>query len=96
MGETFSGVDYATGVAASKEFAELVADSGLDVTPAQAAIAWVCQQPGVSSVIPGARNVEQAEANAVAGSLAPLPDELATAIAGLYDDRIRAQVHARW
>ena len=42
VGETFSGVDYATGVEAAQEFARLVADSGLDVTPAQAAIAWVC------------------------------------------------------
>ena len=96
VGETFSGVDYATGVDASREFAALVADSGLDVTPAQAAIAWVCQQPGVSSVIPGARNVAQAEANAVAGSLPPLPADLVAAIAGLYDARVRAQVHTRW
>src|SRR6476661_6180592 len=44
VGETFSGVDYATGVDAAQEFARLVADSGLDVTPAQAAIAWVAQQ----------------------------------------------------
>src|SRR5919112_3417072 len=44
VGETFSGVDYATGVEAAREFARLVADSGLDVTPAQAAIAWVAQQ----------------------------------------------------
>ena len=96
VGETFSGVDYATGVAASREFAELVAESGLDATPAQAAIAWVCQQPGVSSVIPGARNVDQAQANALAGSVAPLPDELTAAIARLYDDRVRARVHTRW
>ena len=96
VGETFSGVDYATGVSASRVFAGLVADSGLDVTPAQAAIAWVCQQEGVSSVIPGARSVGQAEANAAAGAVAALPEDLLTAITGLYDDRIRAQVHARW
>lgn len=96
VGETFSGVDYATGVTASQEFAALVADSGLGVTPAQAAIAWACQQEGVSSVIPGARNVGQAEANAAAGALAALPDDLVVAIAGLYDERIRAEVHGRW
>ena len=96
VGETFSGVDYGTGVAASRKFADLVAVSGLDVTPAQAAIAWVCQQEGVSSVIPGARSAGQAEANAAAGAVAALPDDLMAAITGLYDDRIRAQVHARW
>ena len=38
-----------------------------DVTPAQAAIAWLWQQPGVTTVIPGARNVDQARSNAGAG-----------------------------
>lgn len=96
VGETFSGVDYATGVAAAREFAALVAASGLDVTPAQAAIAWACQQPGVSSVIPGARDAGQASANAAAGTVAPLPPELLEGIRSLYDSRIRAQVHGRW
>ena len=40
-----------------------------DVPPAQAALAWVVQQPGVTTVIPGARSPEQARANAAAGSL---------------------------
>ena len=61
VGETFSGVDYETGVAAAQEFSALVESSGLsDVTPAQVALAWVVQQPGVTTVIPGARNVDQA------------------------------------
>src|SRR5690349_5842711 len=74
VGETFSGVDYETGVQAAQEFSALVASSGLsDVTPAQAALAWVVQQPGVTTVIPGARNVDQASSNAAAGSVGALP-----------------------
>ena len=74
VGETFSGVDYATGVEAAQEFSALVsAELGPDVTPAQAAIAWIWQQPGVTTVIPGARNTDQASANAAAGSVGPLP-----------------------
>lgn len=97
VGETFSGVDYATGVEAAQEFARLVADSGLgDVTPAQVALAWVCQQPGVTTVIPGARNVAQAQANANAGQIGPLPVSLLDAVRDLYDRRIREQVHGRW
>jgi aryl-alcohol dehydrogenase-like predicted oxidoreductase len=97
VGETFSGVDYATGVEAAQEFARLVADSGPgDVTPAQAAIAWACQQPGVTTVIPGARNVAQARANASAGQLGPLPASLLDGVRRLYDRRIREQVHGRW
>ena len=96
VGETFSGVDFATGVEAAQEFARLVAESGLDVTPAQAAIAWVAQLPGVSTVIPGARNTDQARSNAAAGAVGSLPDSLVAAIADLYDRRIREQVHGRW
>ena len=96
VGETFSGVDYETGVSAAQEFSALVSDSGLDVTPAQAAIAWIVQQPGVSTVIPGARNVDQARSNAAAGLVGELPPAFLDGVADLYDRRIRDQVHARW
>ncbi len=97
VGETFSGVDYATGVEAAREFSGLVADAGLpDVTPAQAAIAWIVQQPGVSTVIPGARNVSQASSNAAAGMVGELPQSFLDGVRDLYDRRIREQVHGRW
>ena len=96
VGETFSGVDYATGVSAAQEFSALVASSGLDVTPAQAAIAWIWQQPGVSTVIPGARNTSQATSNAAAGEVGDLPASFLSGVAELYDRRIREQVHGRW
>ena len=92
-GETFSGVDFDTGVDAAREFAAL-APAG--ATPAQAALRWVVQQPGVSTVIPGARNATQAEQNAAAAALPPFSDSDLAAIADLYDRRIRAQVHDRW
>lgn len=96
VGETFSGVDYATGVSAAQEFSALVASTGLDITPAQAAIAWIWQQPGVSTVIPGARNVSQAEANAAAGLVGELPASFLEGVAELYDRSIREHVHGRW
>jgi aryl-alcohol dehydrogenase-like predicted oxidoreductase len=92
-GETFSGVDFDTGVDAAREFAALAPDGA---TPAQAALRWVIQQPGVSTVIPGARNAEQAEQNAAAAALPPFSDAELAAIEDLYDRRIRAQVHDRW
>jgi aryl-alcohol dehydrogenase-like predicted oxidoreductase len=93
VGETFSGVDYDTGVEAAREFAALVPDG---MTPAQAALRWVIQQPGVTPVIPGARNVEQATANSAAADVPALPDDVLARIADLYDRRIRALVHDRW
>jgi aryl-alcohol dehydrogenase-like predicted oxidoreductase len=93
QGETFSGVDYATGLEAAAEFAALAPEGA---TPAQTALRWVVQQPGVTSVIPGARSVAQARANAAAARLDPLDADTLTAVRDLYDRRIRAQVHGRW
>ena len=94
VGETFSGVDFEQGVAAAQEFAALAADTGL--TTSQAALAWVSQLDGVSSVIPGARSVDQARANAVAGSADALPAEFTVAVTELYDRYFRTAVHPRW
>ncbi|WP_165064837.1 aldo/keto reductase [Marisediminicola senii] len=94
VGETFSGVDYESGVAAAQEFAALAADTGL--TTPQAALAWIAQLDGVSSVIPGARIVEQAKSNAVAGSAAQLPTQFDAAVSELYDRYFRAAIHPRW
>ena len=64
--------------------------------PAQAAIAWVVQQRGVTTVIPGARNSEQARANAEAGRLGRLDPGFLEGVRRIYDEHIRATVHPRW
>ncbi|MBN9141008.1 MAG: aldo/keto reductase [Micrococcales bacterium] len=94
QGETFSGVDFDEGVEAAREFSALAADAGL--APATAALAWVAQRPGVSTVIPGARNVAQAEANAAAGSVPELGEAFSASVRELYDRRLRAAIHPRW
>jgi aryl-alcohol dehydrogenase-like predicted oxidoreductase len=95
VGETFSGVDFETGVRAAAEFTELAREAAPHATAAQVALAWIAAQPGVSSVIPGARSAEQARANAAAGAL-ELPDGFGSAVQELYDREIRASVHERW
>ena len=98
VGETFSGVDFARGVAAAQEFAALVAADAAasGFSTAQVALAWVAQLDGVSAVIPGARNVAQAESNAAAGSVPRLSPEFTAAVTQLYDREFRAAVHDRW
>jgi aryl-alcohol dehydrogenase-like predicted oxidoreductase len=93
VGETFSGVDYDTGVTAAQDFSGLAPDG---MSPAQLALRWVIQQPGVTCVIPGATTVDQALANSAAADLPALPEPTLTAIQNLYDHHIRAQIHARW
>ncbi|MCW2614789.1 MAG: aldo/keto reductase [Frankiales bacterium] len=93
VGETFSGVPYDVGVAAAREVSA-VTPAG--ATTAQLALRWILDQPGVTTVIPGARNAEQARANAAAADLAPLAPEVLDRLEGVYDRDVREHVHARW
>jgi aryl-alcohol dehydrogenase-like predicted oxidoreductase len=94
VGETFSGVDYAQGVEAAQRFSALAAE--LNLAPATAALAWLTQLPGVSTVIPGARSPEQARANAAAGEVADLPPAFHESVVALYDEYFRSTIHERW
>jgi aryl-alcohol dehydrogenase-like predicted oxidoreductase len=93
VGETFAGVPFDVGVAAAREVAEV---AGGDVPTAAFALRWVIDQPGVTSVIPGARNVTQVRGNVAAASMAPLSDTQLSDLERIYDERIRASVHDRW
>lgn len=93
-GETFSGVDYEQGVEAAREFAAFADSQGL--TAPVAALAWLAQVPGVTTVIPGARSIRQAVSNASAGSVPALTPEFTTQITDLYDRYFRQSVHPRW
>jgi aryl-alcohol dehydrogenase-like predicted oxidoreductase len=93
VGETFSGVDFATGLEAVRRLRPLVPEGA---TMAQFALRWILDQPGVSVVIPGARNPEQVAGNVGAEALNPLTDEQLTAVREIYDELIRPQVHDRW
>ncbi|MGY2704694.1 aldo/keto reductase [Nocardioides sp. HB32] len=97
VGETFSGVDFAVGVEAAQAFVDLIDTVGpTGLSPAEVALAWVWQQPGVTTVIPGARNARQARANAAAGDADPLPPAFLDGVRDLYDRYFRAAVHERW
>jgi aryl-alcohol dehydrogenase-like predicted oxidoreductase len=93
VGETFAGVPFEVGVAAARELSRLVDDGS---TLAQFALRWVIDQPGVSTVIPGARNPEQVAGNVAAASLPPLSDDQLAGVRDVYDRLIREHVHDRW
>ncbi|MEU7742353.1 aldo/keto reductase [Nonomuraea sp. NPDC049158] len=93
VGETFSGVDYDTGLRAVARLKPLVPEG---MTTAQFALRWIIDQPGVSVVIPGARDARQAGANAAAAGLPGLTEETRAAVTAVYDELIRPQVHDRW
>ena len=93
VGETFSGVPYEVGLQAVEELRELV-DPGM--TLAQFALRWVIDQPGVSTVIPGARNPQQVRSNAAVAELPPLSDAQLRGVTDVYDRLLRSHVHDRW
>ena len=93
VGETFSGVPYDVGIRAAQQIA-LFTPQG--ATTAQLALRWIIDQPGVSTVIPGARTGEQARANAAAADLPALSEDVLRALRDVYDDSIREHVHDRW
>jgi aryl-alcohol dehydrogenase-like predicted oxidoreductase len=93
VGETFSGVDFRTGLEAVRRLRPLV-PAGM--TMAQFALRWVVDQPGVTVVIPGARNPAQAQANAAVAELAPLSPDTLDGVRAVYDELIRPQIHDRW
>ena len=94
VGETFSGVDFNAGVEAAQAFAGLAREAGLE--PSTAALAWLTQLAGVSTVIPGARNAAQATANAAAGAVPALPADFTAGVSALYDRYFRDALADKW
>ncbi len=96
-GETFSGVDYEVGLAAAAELAEALPEG---VSLPAASLAWIASLPGVTSVIPGARNVAQAQSNAEAAMLLESETfDLAAfdaVVHDVYDRRLREAIHPLW
>jgi aryl-alcohol dehydrogenase-like predicted oxidoreductase len=93
VGETFAGVPYTTGLAAVAELRGLVPDGA---TMAQMALRWILMYDAVSTTIPGAKNVDQAVANAAASELPAIDAATMSAVSDVYERTIAEHVHARW
>jgi aryl-alcohol dehydrogenase-like predicted oxidoreductase len=92
-GETFSGVDYATGLQAVEELRPLVPPGA---SMAQMALRWILMFPEVTCAIPGAKRPAQAEDNVHAADLPQLSDASMQKMRAIYDHYIRPQVHQNW
>ncbi|WP_416065978.1 aldo/keto reductase [Rhizobium sp. ZK1] len=93
VGETFSGVPFDVGLQAVEEVRKLV-PAGASM--AAFALRWILMADAVTVVIPGARNAEQAKANAAAADLAPLSSDIMAATREIYGRLIAPHVHQRW
>jgi len=92
-GETFSGVDYATGLQAVEELRALVPQG---MSMASFALKWILMFDAVSSTIPGAKRPEQVEENTRAADYPPIPQETMDKVKEIYTRLIRPLVHYYW
>ena len=92
-GETFSGIDYATGLAAVEELKALFPEN---TNLAPMALRWILQHEAVSTIIPGASKPEQVSANVDALNFPSLAEEELTKINAIYDKFIKKSVHQLW
>jgi len=93
VGETFSGVDFATGLRAVEELRALLPSGA---TLAQFALRWILMHDAVTCAIPGGKRPAQIEENMAASDLPPLTAAQMEGAGAVYDRLIRAQVHQRW
>ncbi|MBV8072581.1 MAG: aldo/keto reductase [Acidobacteriaceae bacterium] len=93
VGETFSGVDYETALAAVEELRRIVPHG---VSMAQFALRWILMFDAVTCAIPGGKRPQQVEENCKASDLPPLPPDAMKAVERVYRERIAPLVHQRW
>jgi aryl-alcohol dehydrogenase-like predicted oxidoreductase len=92
-GETFSGLDYETGLQAVEALRGLVQPGQ---SMAQMALRWILMYPTVTCAIPGARRLQQAEDNILSANLPPLDDETMRNIVAIYDRYVKPHVQHYW
>lgn len=89
VGETFSGIELATGVG-------LVEDLKPHVPPgwsmADFSLRWILDHPAVSSIIAGCSRPEQVQANARASELPPLSEDVHARLKEFYLDKVRQTI----
>jgi len=97
-GETFSGVDYNTALAAVDELKAII-PKGMTppgMTLGQFALRWILMFDAVTCAIPGAKNPEQAVANARAADMPAIDPATMQRVKAIYDRTIRPLVHQYW
>jgi aryl-alcohol dehydrogenase-like predicted oxidoreductase len=93
VGETFSGVDYGTGLDAVEQIRKFLPTG---VSMSQFALRWILMFDAVTCAIPGGKRPDQVADNCTATDLPPLNEWTMKAVKETYDKKIRPLVHPRW
>lgn len=89
VGETFAGLPFEKGVAFADELKAFVPEGW---TLSQMALRWCLDFDAVRVLIPGAKNAEQARANAEVAEMPPLDPELHDRLRAFYRERVHGAI----
>ncbi|QPJ64894.1 MAG: aldo/keto reductase [Candidatus Nitrohelix vancouverensis] len=93
VGETFSGLPLAQGIALMNEILPKVPEG---MTCAQMALRWILDHDAVTTVIPGATRPEQVKANASASKLPLLSAELHEDLRNFYEEKVVQHIRGKY
>lgn len=93
VGETFAGLPFEKGVDLTEGLRALLPAG---ITMAEAALRWCLDFAAVSVIIPGARNVAQAQGNARTSMLAPLSREVHVKLAAYYEREVASHIRGAY
>ena len=92
-GETFSGVDFETGLVAVEALRRLTPPG---VSMAQFALRWITMFDAVTCAIPGAKRPTQVEENCQAADLPAISNDVMEKVRQIYSQSIKPFVHHYW
>ncbi len=92
-GETFSGIDYITGLKAVEQLKQIVPAGK---TLSSLALKWILGFDAVSTIIPGASKPEQVIRNLQAINEDGLTDDQLQQVKNVYEEYIKPAVHHLW
>ena len=92
-GETFSGIEYETGIAAVQALKKIFPDQA---NLAPIALKWILQFDAVSCIIPGASNITQVDSNISAFDVPAFTAAQLQAMQDVYEQYIKPSVHQLW
>jgi len=92
-GETFSGLDYETGLRAVESLRKIIPS---EMTMAEFALRWILMFPAVTCAIPGAKRPSQVEENVRATDLPEISETVMRQVEALYNEQVKAHVHHYW
>ncbi|MFN8413650.1 MAG: aldo/keto reductase [Anaerolineales bacterium] len=92
-GETFSGLDYETGLKAVESLRGIIPNG---MTMAEFALRWILMFPAVTCAIPGAKRPSQVIENVKAADLPEISESVMAKVEALYNEQVKPQVQHYW